>query len=112
MAVDLTEIRLKQRFLGLRMRHPKVLGGMPVPRSVLELILKAADIEALTVFGDGILVLDLRKWLPRELDLRILTIQATEQSAHVWFGAGGLQDLPAKRRQALPAQTSPPSHDS
>ena len=36
-------------------------------------------------------------------DLRILTIQATERSAHVWFGTGGLQDLPARRRKKLPA---------
>ena len=102
-AIDLAEIRLKQRFLGFRMRRPKVLGGVPVPRRVIEMILRSADIDVLTVFGEGILVLDLRKWLPRELDLRILTIQATERSAHVWFGTGGLQDLPARRRKKLPA---------
>lgn len=109
-AIDLAEIRLKHRFLGFRMRHPKVLGGVPVPRSAIEMILRSSDIDVLTVYGDGILVVDLRKWLPPELDLRVLTIQATERTAHVWFGAGGLRDLPARRSKALPADTSPPNH--
>jgi len=109
-AIDLAEIRLKKRFLGFRMRHPKVLGGVPVPRRVIEMILRSADIDVLTVHGDGILVLDLRKWLPPELDLKVLTIQATERSAHVWFGAGGLRDIPAKRSKALPADTATPYH--
>ena len=110
-AIDLAEIRLKQRFLGFRMRHPRVLGGVPVPRSALEMILRTADIDILTVFGEGILVVDLREWLPPELDLKVLTIQATERSVHVWFGAGGLRDLPTKRPKALPADTSLSSHD-
>jgi hypothetical protein len=105
-AIDLAEIRLKHRFLGFRMRHPKALGGVPVPRSAVEMILRATEIEVLTVYGEGILVVDLRRWLPPELDLSVLTIQATERSAHVWFGAGGLRDLPAKRLKALPADTS------
>jgi hypothetical protein len=105
-AVDLAEIRMRNRFLGLRMRHPKVLGGVPVPRRAIEMILRAAHVDGLSVHGDGILVLDLRRFLPPELDLRVLTLQATERLAHVWFGEGGLTDLPARRRKALPSGTS------
>ena len=110
-AIDLAEIRMRNRFLGLRMRHPKVLGGVPVPRWAIERILRVADVDGLSVHGDGILVLDLRRVLPPELDLRVLTLQATERLAHVWFGEGGLTDLPARRRKALPSETTTTNRD-
>ena len=36
------------------------------------------------------------------LDLKILTVQATDRSLHLWFGAGSLVDLPAAPPPALP----------
>jgi hypothetical protein len=104
--VDLGEIRLRQRFLGLRMRKLRVLGGVPVPRAAVETILKAAKPQGVTVFrGDGIIVVDLRQWLPPELDLSVLTVQATGRALHVWFGPGTLSDLPEEVRAALPSST-------
>jgi len=107
-AIDLGEIRLRHRFLGLRMRKLKVLGGLPVPRAAVEAILKAAKPEGVTVFrGDGIVVVDLREWLPPELELSVLTVQATGRALHLWFGPGRLTDLPEQVRAALPATTEP-----
>ncbi len=106
-AIDLAEIRLKRRFLGLRMRRPRALGGVPVPRAAVEAAIKAADAEGVTVFrGEGIVVVDLRKWLPPEVDLSVLTVQATQRSLHIWFGPGGLKDVPHRPTATLPAGES------
>jgi hypothetical protein len=103
-AVELAELRLRHRHLGFRMRRLRVYGGVPVPRAAVEAILDSIDSDLITVFrGQGIVVIDLRRWLPRELDLSIVTVQATESSLHLWFGAGGLSDLPGRRRPALKA---------
>ena len=86
------------------MRKLRVYGGLPVPRAALEAILDGIDNDLITVFrGKGIVVVDLRHWLPPELDLKIVTVQATESSLHLWFGAGGLRDLPGHGRSALTA---------
>ena len=107
-AIDLAEIRLKRRFLGLRMRRPRALGGVPVPRAAVEAAIKSADAEGVTVFrGEGIVVVDLRKWLPPEVDLSVLTVQATRRSLHIWFGPGKLEDVPHRPKAALPAGDSP-----
>lgn len=103
-AIDLAEIRLKRRFLGLRMRRPRALGGVPVPRAAVESVIRAADPAGVTVFrGEGIVVVDLRKWLPEELDVSVLTVQATQRSLHLWLGPGALADVPRRARAALPA---------
>jgi len=103
-AIELAEIRLRHRHLGFRMRKLRVYGGVPVPRAAVEAILDGIDSELITVYrGQGIVVVDLRRWLPSELDLKIVTVQATEGALHVWFGAGGLRDLPGRRRPALTA---------
>jgi hypothetical protein len=108
-AVELAEIRLRHRHLGFRMRKLRVYGGVPVPRAAVEAILDGIDNDLITVFrGQGIVVVDLRRWLPPELDLKIVTVQATGSSLHLWFGAGGLQNLPGARRRALAAGGSPP----
>lgn len=105
-SLDLTEIRLKHRFLGFRMRRLKVLGGIRIPRRAIEEVIRAVDPDGVTMFsGEGIVVIDLRRVLPAELDLTVLTVQATERSLHVWFGSGGLAELPTSRRAALPAGT-------
>jgi hypothetical protein len=101
-AVELAEIRLRHRHLGFRMRKLRVYGGVPVPRSAVEAILDGIDSDLITVFrGRGIVVVDLRRWMPPELDLKIVTVQATEGSVHLWFGAGGLRDLPGRGRPAI-----------
>ena len=61
----------------------------------------------MTVFrGEGIVVVDLRQWLPEELDLEVLTVQAPTHSLHLWFGPGCLQELPNTGRGRLPANTT------
>jgi hypothetical protein len=103
-AIDIAEIRLKRRFLGLRMRRPRALGGLPVPRAAVEAGIRAADADGVTVFrGEGIVVVDLRRWLPSELDLTVLTVQATQRSLHIWFAPGSLKDLPRGSTLALAA---------
>jgi hypothetical protein len=107
-AVELAELRLRHRHLGFRMRKLRVYGGVRVPRAAVEAILAGIDSDLITVFrGQGIVVVDLRRWLPPELDLKIVTVQATEGALHLWFGAGGLSDLPGRGRPALGAGHEP-----
>jgi hypothetical protein len=102
-SVDLSEIRLRQRYLGFRMRRITVLGGRRVPRRASEAAIRDVDPERVSVVaGEGIVVIDLRDTLPAGLDLKVLTVQATERSLHLWFGAGSLVDLPAHPPPALP----------
>jgi len=107
-ALELAELRLRHRHFGFRMRKLRVYGGLPVPRAAVEAILDSIDNDLITVFrGQGIVVVDLRRWLPAELDLKIVTVQATESSLNLWFGAGGLRDLPDRGRPALAAGGAP-----
>ena len=105
--LELAEIRLRHRHIGFRMRRLRALGGVPVPRSTFELALKAFDSPLLKVFsGQGIVVADLREWLPEELTLEVLTVQGTSRSLHIWFGSGCLRELPGKGPALLPAETN------
>jgi len=105
--IELAEIRLRHRHIGFRMRRLRALGGVRVPRSAVELALKAFDSPLLKVFsGHGIVVVDLRQWLPEELKLEVLTVQGTSRSLHIWFGSGALRELPRKGPRLLPANTT------
>jgi hypothetical protein len=107
--LELAEIRLRHRHLGLRMRRLRALGGIPVPRAAVELALRALDSPLVTVFpGQGIVVVDLRRWLPDEVSLQVLTVQGTARTLSVWFGPGGLSDLPGRGPKRLPAETGAP----
>jgi len=102
--MEIAEIRLRHRHIGFRMRRLRALGGIPVPRAAVELGLRSMENHLLSVFsGQGIVVVDLREWLPTELDLRVLTVQGTARSLHLWFGPGGLSDLPQRGPRQLPA---------
>ncbi|MEJ2190424.1 MAG: hypothetical protein P8Y93_13650 [Acidobacteriota bacterium] len=86
------------------MRKLRALSGVPVPRAAVELGLISLESPLLSVFrGQGIVVVDLRSWLPVELDVEIVTVQATARSMHVWFGPGQLQEIPGRGRRQLPA---------
>ena len=103
--LDLSEIRLRYRHLGFRMRKLRALGGVPVPRAAVELALRSLESPLLRVFpGQGIVVIDLRKWLPEELHLRILTVQGTARSLAVWLASGRLDEIPDRGRRRLPAE--------
>jgi hypothetical protein len=102
--VQLAEVRLRHRHVGFRMRRLRALGGIPVPQVAVERGLMALKSPVMTVFqGQGIVVFDLRRWLPGELDLNVVTVQATLRSLHVWFGPGRLADLPGRSPGRLPA---------
>lgn len=108
-AVDLAEIRLKDRYLGLRFLRPRVLGGLPVPRAVLERVLGRLSASGVAVVrGQGIVVVDLRRWIAPELEVRLLTVQATSRALHVWLGPGLLSRLPGAEPRSLPATASGP----
>ena len=103
--LDLSEIRLRYRHLGFRMRKLRALGGVPVPRAAVELALRSLESPLLRVFpGQGIVVIDLRKWIPEELHLRILTVQGTARSLAVWLASGRLDEIPDRSRRRLPAE--------
>jgi hypothetical protein len=105
--LDLAEIRLRHRHVGFRMRRLRALGGVPVPRGAVEIALNALESSLIKVFrGHGIVVIDLRQWLPMELDLEVLTVQATARSIHLWFGPGHLLELPDQGPHRLPASTT------
>ena len=102
--MEIAEIRLRHRHLGFRMRRLRALGGIPVPRAAVELGLRSMESPLLKVFsGQGIVVVDLRRWLPQELDLQVVTVQGTARSLHLWFGPGGLSDIPVWGPRRLPA---------
>jgi hypothetical protein len=104
--LEMAEIRLRHRHIGFRIRKIRALGGVPVPRTAVTLALQALNNPILSVFpGDGIVVADLREWLPEELRLEVLTVQGTRRSLHVWFGSGSLANLPGKGPVLLPAST-------
>jgi hypothetical protein len=111
-AVNVEEIRLRRRHLGFRLRRARVLGGLPVPVGAVEILIRELADDVATVFrGEGIVVVDLRRWIPPELELTVLTVQATEGALHLWLGPGVLRDLPAHPRPALTAGSDHPGTD-
>jgi len=104
LSVEIAELRLRRRHLGMRLRRLRVLGGVRVPMGVVETIVQRVAPDIVKVFrGMGIVVVDLGRWLPNELSLSVLTVQATQRSLHVWFGPGKLDDLPTPGSSATPA---------
>jgi hypothetical protein len=104
--LEVAEIRLRHRHIGFRMRRIRALGGIRVPRIAVALALQSLKNPILSVFpSEGIVVADLREWLPEELRLEVLTVQGTRRSLHVWFGSGSLRNLPGKGPRLLPAAT-------
>ncbi len=107
-AVELGEFRLRSRHLGLRVLRVTASAGLRIPRRVVLGAIRRRFPELVTVLpGSGIVVVDLRRWLPAELALRILTVQVTDHFLHLWVGPGSLHDLPGDRGRALPAETAP-----
>lgn len=99
-AVRLGEIRLRHRHLGFRLRRLRVLGGVPLPRGAVEMLLDSLESELVTVIrGQGIVVVDLGRWLPAEASITVITVQATRHRVHLWLGPGHLESLPSARRE-------------
>jgi hypothetical protein len=103
-ALDVGEIRLKYRRLGFRLRRIKAAGAVRIPRRAVEAILRQLQIELLTVIpGQGIVIVDLSAWIPPDVTLSVIAVQATSRSLHVWLGPGELMDVPGSGRPALPS---------
>lgn len=103
-AGEAAEIRLRHRRLGFRVRRIRALGGVPLPRSVVERLLASFASEKVHVVpGEGIIVVDLSEWLPANLRASVVTVRADGDAVHLWLGPGSLDDLPPPRRPALPA---------
>ncbi len=93
--LDLAEIRLRHRHLGFRLQRIRFLGGLPVPRRVVAAILSQLRLELVRVIPrQGIVVVDLGRWIPREVNLQVVTVQCTNRYLHLWLGPGELRDLP------------------
>ncbi len=101
-AVRLGEIRLRRRFFGCRLRRIHVLGGVRIPRAIVESLLASFGQGLITVMRrPGIVIADLSRWIPPEVEVSIVTVQATRRNLHVWFGPGGMTRVPV-RADSLP----------
>ncbi len=99
--VEVKEIRVRHRRLGFRLGRLRVAGGLPVPRVA---VLRALDrkISGLTVVeGTDVVVVDLRRWIPSEVDLRIVAVQVIGEGLHLWLASGSVSGIPAKEPQNL-----------
>ncbi len=100
--IELREVRVRMRRLGFRIGRLRVLRGVPVPRSLVESVLRRAAPDLVTVIrGSGIVVVDLRRWIPPELDLKVVALQVVGGRAHLWLGPGSMAVWPGGRRPAL-----------
>ena len=100
---DVAEVRLKNRHLGFRLRRVTAAGHFRAPLRLIETALASAENELVTVIkGQGIVLVDLRRWIAREALLSVLTVQLFGGAIHVWLGPGSLTDLPRRERQRLP----------
>ncbi len=101
-SAQIAEIRLRRRHLGFRLRRIRGL-GVRLPRAAVVAILDALEDELLTVFRRaGIVVVDLGRWLPPEVDVTIATVQAFGRELHVWLGRGHVEQVPLPPGRALP----------
>ncbi len=102
-SAQIAEIRLRRRHLGFRLRRIRGL-GVRLPRAAVVAVLDALEDEIVTVFRRaGIVVVDLGRWIPPELDVTVATVQTFGRELHLWLGRGRLEHLPAPPRPALPA---------
>lgn len=109
-AVEVSEIRLRNRHLGLRVRRVVASSAVRIPRRAVLAALRRRFPGLVTTFpGEGIAVFNLEGWLPAELSLRVMTVQVTDRFLHLWVAAGSLHDVPVPGRRALPADTGDPT---
>lgn len=106
--VELAELRVGRGFCGGRVRAVRALGGVRVPRRLLLwAVERALGAHGAVFASDGIVVLDLRRWLPSELRLTVVAVQLVGRTVELWLGAGALMRLPSGGRPPLPADGSP-----
>jgi hypothetical protein len=100
--VELREIRVRMRRFGFRIGRVRSLWGVRVPRALVETALSRAAPDLITVIrGSGIGVVDLRRWIPPELDLKVVALLVAGVGFHLWLGPGSMVAWPAAKRPAL-----------
>lgn len=102
--VELREIRLRHRRLGFRLGHLRALGGLPVPKIAVLRTLREIMPDRVTILpGSDVVVVDLRTWIPPEVQLRIVAVQVVGEGLHVWLASGSVTDIPLPQNQQLSA---------
>jgi len=100
--IELAEVRIRLRRLGFRIGRVRVMRGVRVPRALVEAALERAAPEIITVVrGTGVVVIDLRRWIPEEADLTVVAVQVMSDRLHLWLGPGSMAAWPEPRRRAL-----------
>lgn len=100
--IELREIRLRLRRVGFRIARIRVLRGVPVPRAAVEMALERAAPDLVKVIrGRGIVVVDLRQWIPEEITVKVVAVQIIGSSLHLWIGPGSVAELPESPEPAL-----------
>ena len=56
-----------------------------------------------TSTSEGIVIVDLRRWIPEQVNFNIRTLQATERCIHLWLVPGSVEDLPPGTVKSLPS---------
>lgn len=102
--VELKEIRIRHRRLGFRLGHFRALGGLPVPKIAVLRTLQEFMPDKVTILpGTDVVVVDLRTWIPPEVDLRIVAVQVVGEGLHVWLASGSVTEIPAPQSRQLPS---------
>ncbi len=108
--VELKEIRLRHRRLGFRLGHLRALGGLPVPKIAVLRTLQEIMPDLVTILpGSDVIVVDLRTWIPPEVQLRIVAVQVVGEALHVWLASGWVTDIPLPQNQQLSPGNPPKS---
>jgi hypothetical protein len=101
---DVTEIRLRNRHLGFRLRRVSAARHIRAPLRLIESALASMESGLVTVIkGQGIVLVDLRRWIAQEASLSVITVQLVGGAIHIWMGPGSLSDLPRTEPRPLPA---------
>ena len=100
--VELREIRIRHRRLGFRLGRVRAFGALPVPKIAVLRTLQGAVPELVTVLpGSDIVVVDLRRWIPAEVSVRIVAVQVVGDGLHVWLASGSVMEIQLMQNQQL-----------
>lgn len=102
--VEVREVRVRLRRLGFRLGRMRVAGGVPVPRVAVLRTLQRMLPELVTVVPrTAIVIVDLRRWIPPEVDVRVVAVQVSGEELHVWLASGSVDSFPLSVHRRLPA---------
>lgn len=90
-AARVDEVRLYRRFLGLRVAALRGPLGVPVPLSLVAFVLRrfAPGLATLDA-DDGILLVDLRRWLPEGIQVEIRSVRCQGRMLEIELASGSV----------------------